>query len=219
MVGVAVNQISMFAEAAPVVAQPASERHPISALAEDLWYDDGPGCSVAKYMATMPHPRWPYFTSGLWVTLERHFGAKPHRWMAEVYLELPDDDRTSWKAHGIFATQDEAAQEAADMAAVGLDMLRRHLRGEAVETPGQRFERAAEARADGSPQWQHMQNMVDAERAVRDSIDPDSGEKFYAHRRYLAAKDAADSTRRSVLDEFYRAHSWREFAEVPHVAR
>jgi hypothetical protein len=218
LAGVAVNQIAMFQEAAPAVAQPPSERRPTQVLAEDLWYDDGPGCSVAKYMATVQHPRWEWCTSGLWVTVERHFGTKPHRWMAEVHLELPDDGRTYWSARAIFEKQDDAAQEAADMAAVAIDLLRRHLRGEAVETPGERLRLAAEAYADASPQWQHMQSMADAERAVRDSIDPDSGEKFYAHRRYLAAKDAADSTRRSVLDEFYRAHSWREFAEVPHVA-
>jgi hypothetical protein len=214
--GVAVNQIAMFQE---TTSAPASERRPTPALAEDLWYDDGPGCSVAKYMATMPNPRWPYCTSGLWVTLERHFGTKPHRWMAEVYLELPDDTRTSWKAHGIFATQDEAAAEAADMAAVALDLLQCHLRGEQIETPGQRFQRAAEAHADASPEWQHMQSLADAECVARNSIDPENGERFYAHRRYLAAKNAADATRRDVLDAFYRARSWREFVEVPHVAR
>lgn len=208
----------MFDVAPAAEPAAASQRRPVPALEEDWYYYADRPADVAGYSATTPNPRWEWCTAGVWVSLERHFGWKPHRWMASVYLELPDDDRTQWVAHEIFETQDEAATGAACMAAVALDLLRRHLRGEAVETPGQRLQRGAEAHADASPQWQHMQSMVDAERAVRDSIDPDSGEKFYAHRRYLAAKDAADATRRSVLDEYYRAHSWREFAEVSHVA-
>ncbi len=80
---------------------------------ESMWYDDTRGYSgVAAWSLVTHSPHWDWCTSGVWVQLERHFGWKPHRWMASVYLELPDEHRTYWSQHSIRITQNEAAIEA-----------------------------------------------------------------------------------------------------------
>lgn len=209
-------QVEMFQ---PVQAEPASERRIAPEIAEDLWYDDGPGTSVAKYMATVQHPRWEWCTSGLWVTVERHYGWKPHRWMAEVYLELPDDERTYWSAHSIFETQDEASREAADMAAVAHDLLARFLRGESVALPGKLRHAAAKAHADASPVYVDASaNEAEAKAALL-AIGANAPGSTATRMQWESLRLAARSVRARLMDEFFDAHPWREFAEVPHVAR
>lgn len=216
-----------------VPVQPASERRARVApapevdapvLEEHFEYDDGPGAGVATYRLTLRNPHWNgQFTAGIWVHVGRHYGWKPHRWMAEVSIEFPDLERSYWTARTIRATQDEAAAEAAEMAMAARAMLEAHLRGETVETPSKRKGLAAEAHADSLPDVVEAMRQVDAARAERDAIDPDDNEKFHAHRRYLHVKGIAETMRQSAVDEFCRAHSWQEFAAdwlgAPHVVR
>jgi hypothetical protein len=233
---VAVSQLDLFGltvRVPPALCPPAlraAERRPVPApppetsvatspavalaldLRESLDYNDGPGTTVASYSLTLRNPHWgEWCRAGLWVSVERHFGTRPHRWMAEVYLELPDEARTWWKAHEIFASQDEAAAEAAAMALAARAMLEAAIRGEPVETPGRRRQRAAEAHAGALPEVQAAARKVAAERAARDAIGAGNDGYPEAHRRYLAAKDAVDGLRRRAVQAFCEAHTWREF--------
>ncbi|MGK3981200.1 hypothetical protein WMF38_56915 [Sorangium sp. So ce118] len=214
---VVVSQASLFDLLAS--ASPVSETKPAAPITEDLWYDDGPGTSVAKYMATVQHPRWLWCTSGAWVTVERHFGTKPHRWMAEVYLELPDDERTYWSAHAIFETQDEAAREAAHMAAVALDLLTRYLGGEVVRLPGKLRHAAAQAHADASPLYVDASEKVAEAKAAMVEIGANAPGSIATRMQWESLRSAARSVHERLMTEFFDDHGWREFAEVPHVAR
>lgn len=182
-------------------------------LDETLEYDNGPGCSVAGYSATLRnHHFGEWCRAGVWVSLERHFGWKPHRWMASVHIELPDELRTSWHTHAIFPTQEEAAREAADMGMVGRRLLDAFLRGESVETPGQRRGRAAEEHAAADSRYIEAMRLVAAERAALDALGEDVIERVEQHRRRVAASQAAERLRVEIMDEFCLAHGWREFA-------
>lgn len=209
----------MFHTAPAVEPAPASQRRPVPALDEDCWYDEE-GPTVARYWITLPNPHFgDWIRAGFRVDIERRPGRGPITWMASVSLELPDEHRTHWGEREYFATQDEAATAAAFMVLVARPLLDAAIRGEHVETPGHRHERAAEAHVDALPEYQAAVGRVNAERAARAEIGVCNDGHPEAHRRFLVAKAHAEDLRRRLLDEFYRAHSWREFAEVPHVAR
>jgi hypothetical protein len=199
----------------PTPAVPAARPGPppsaAPALEEHLEYD-ADGRTVALCNVTLRNPHFgSWCKAGFWIRIERHFGWKPHRWMASVYLELPDEARTGWSEHEIFATQDEVAAEAAAMVLAARAMLEAAIRSEDVETPGRRRHRAAEAHAGALPDVQAAERKVDVLRGERDALDEDSSERPTAHRRYLSAKGEAADLRRRAVQAFCEAHGWREF--------
>lgn len=217
MAGVAVNQIAMFAETA--VAAPSSRAQPVSALVEDCWYDDA-GPTVARYWITLPNPHFgDWISAGLRVDIERQVGRRPITWMVSVSLELPDEHRTHWGEREVFPTQDEAADAAAAMLHAARPVLDAAICGESVETPGQRRQKAAEAHVEALPEYRVAVIRMDAERAMRAEIGAFNDGHREAHHRFLVAKANVEDVRRQLLDAFYAAHGWREFVEVPHVAR
>lgn len=204
------SQLDLFA----VATAPASDRRPVVVLDEAAEYDDSDQtcCGVARYSATMQSPRCDWWACGVWVRVERHFGWKPHRWMASVYLELPDFRRTQWSPHEIYVTQDEAAQAATEMATVARAILEAYLRGESVETPDQRRTRAAEEHVAASKACQDAAHLVDEEKAALDAMG-ESVDRWAQSRRWHEAKHIAETVRRKTRDDFFAAHGWREFAK------
>ncbi len=187
---------------------------PPANLIELAEYDDTGGrSSVATYSITLHNQHFgDWCRAGLWVAIERHFGWKPHRWMASVYLELPDARRTSWGQHAIFVTQSEAAREAADLADAARGLLLSFLCGDGVETPGQRRHRAAEAHAEALPAHVRAVGLAQDEREILEAIPEGSPERCVAYRRWLSARDIAADLRRRAVQEFHDSHSWRDFA-------
>jgi hypothetical protein len=167
-------------------------------------YDDGP--LAAAYGASARNPYFGEWIRGfLAVRVERQLGRRPLRWLAAVEMELPDEERTSWIERVVCDTQDNAAEEAAAMLVVARPLFVAALRGDRVETPGQRCGRAAEAHVDASPEY------VAALRTLRDELPEDSDRHPEAHRRWLDVRAETESLRRREIDVFREAHGWREF--------
>jgi hypothetical protein len=211
-----VSQIAMFQE---TTSAPDSGKRPVPALAEECWYDDA-GPTVARYWITLPNPHFgDWISAGLRVDIERQVGRRPITWMASVSLELPDEHRTHWGQREVSLTQDEAAEVAAAMLHAARHVLDAAIRGEPVETPGQRRQKAAEAHVETLPEYRAAVSRMDADRATRAKIGAFNDGHHEAYHRFLVAKAQAEDVRQQLLDAFYAAHGWREFAEVPHVAR
>jgi hypothetical protein len=210
-----VNQLGLFGEAPPSRRRPAAVEPARPALppgwAESVeQYDDGP--TAALYSAMGPNPHFgDWIRAWLDVRVERLLGHRPVTWMARVDLELPDAERTHWRTYTIFATRGEAAAEAADMLAAARAVLDACLRGDPVETPGDRRQRAAEAHAEATGEYKAAVQRADVLRAVMHELDPGSSEAVAARSRWYAARDAAKDVWAREADAFYAAHGWREF--------
>ncbi|WP_437310062.1 hypothetical protein [Sorangium sp. So ce388] len=189
----------------------AARQAPPPVLDEHIAYHEA-GTVAASYSVTVRNPFFgDWIHGGLWVRVERQLGWKPVRYLASVSLELPDEHRTWWGEHAQFATQDEAAEEAAAMLLAGRALLEASLCGEAVETPGARRKRAAEAHADAAPAVQAAARTVAEALELRRAIGAFNDGHPAAHSRYLVAKQEHESVRQRATDAFWRAHGWREF--------
>ena len=173
-------------------------------------YDDGP--LAAAYGASARNPYFgEWIRACLVVRVERQLGHRPLRWLASVEMELPDEERTSWIERVVCVTRDDAAEEAAAMLATARPLFIASLRGECVETPGQRRARAAEAHVDALPEVVTALRRAAMLRALRDELPADSDRREEAHRRWNDARVEAESMRRREVDAFVEAHGWREF--------
>lgn len=174
-------------------------------------YADGP--TAAVYSASAHNPFFPaYIRANLIVRVERQIGRRPLRWMATVDLELPDEGRTYWGERIVCGSQDEAATEAAALLLTARPLFEASLRGESVETPGQRRVRAAKAHVEALPAYVAAMQRVSMLRAARRELDIGSSEHPAAHRRYLDAKAEAETLHLREIEAFREVHGWREFA-------
>ena len=211
------SQLGLFSapsprRATPPVVAPAAASVP--QLRQVLSYDDGPGCGVASYYAGAENPYHPDLECKpcVWGRLERHFGYKPHRWMASIYLELPDFDRSQWSEHAVFRTQDEAASELTDMILAAERLLVRALRGEEVTTPGRLRNIAAQLAADADPAWRMASEKETIAKEAMTAIGVDGPGFFEARAQWWSTREHAARIRRELVDAFHREHDWREFA-------
>lgn len=174
-------------------------------------YADGP--TAAVYSASAHNPFFPaYIRANLIVRVERQIGRHPLRWMATVDLELPDEGRTYWGERIVCGSQDGAAAEAAALLLTARPLFEASLRGERVETPGKRRDRAAGAHVDALPEYVAAMRRVAALGTLRDELPSDSDERYTLHQRWQSARAEAESLRLREIEAFREAHGWREFA-------
>ncbi len=169
------------------------------------------GLTVASIHIEGRSTHWPDLPCqpGVYVEICRF---QSRAWQADCYLELANRERTQWSVRRNFETRDKAATEASRFAMAALELLRRSLAGEEVETPGAERERVARARAKSSSAYRVAAQVLDDAREEKKlATTPAQKERLW-----VLAHEA--ETHMSRLEEdkvaaFHEAHHWSEFAE------
>ena len=138
----------------------------------------------------------------------------PKGWWLRFDFDIRDG-RDVWMATGLYTDRDEAAREAADLFLVGLDLAERHARGEAIETPWQRREKAWYR----SPEYLAAHKVYEDAIHERSAIDLDSSGWHALRREATERIDRAQEALSAAKGAWWAAHPWREFAEVRGVER
>jgi hypothetical protein len=174
----------------------------------------------AKWMRTAPHSRWEGLICYVFAAVEPHFGVpkgKPHRWVADLQLELNDVHRTQWCVARLFGAREDAARECVDFLAVAIPLFEASLQGEDVQTPGQRFASAARAHAVAHPDFLSAFAAEKTARAAYErAVERDAASAGILRSEAWAARDRASAVRRAAEEAFYAAHNWREFICAAH---
>jgi hypothetical protein len=179
-------------------------------VSRELWSSDDR--SGVGYRATAPDPAAPHLLCGIEASVVPCLGWKPAAWLAEMRLDLPGRAGASWSATRTFATREEAAREAADAVAHAEVLLSRALRGEAVITPGQRREAAAQAAADVDAECLRAAEQVRAAEEAYGALGAGAPGWQAARVDLGQARTRAQIVRRRFVQSVHDAHDWRGFA-------
>lgn len=179
-------------------------------VSRELWASDD--LSRVGYRVTAPNPALPNLLCGVEASVVPCIGWTPAAWLAEMHLSLPGRAGASWSVARTFAAREEAAREAADALAHAEVLLARALRGEAVATPGQRREAAAQAAADADAECLRVAEQVRTAEESYMALGPGAPGWQAARVDLGQARTRAQVVRRCFVQAFHDAHDWRAFA-------
>ncbi len=143
----------------------------------------------------------------------KHTSSCAGYWVVDAQCEQGDEQRTQWNAVQRFGTREEAAQFAADFMLHALSFWPRSCEtGKLRPTPGMRRQLAAEEALDADERCQTLRREYAEAEVVADETS--SGPTWHAAVAYeRGAKDALDRYARTFIQDFHRAHDWREFTK------